>query len=843
MRRQNHSCDQCRKSKRACDAPRLDGARRRATADAAVGLTERADAEPRTRPCSYCLRTKKKCTMEWARSQMMLVGSAPSSTSSGASDQSNPAPFKRQRTEMDRVRPWVVDDTIDEEFDPGCASAFLQDASQIQDLVFEDAAIPDLDLAVTLPDTSLEDIFTFNAIPDEGVSQAELPEPSVEALNGSAAADSSASSFPQPGLDFDVYKAWQLPPASSISQSISSSQSRPPRSDTIWPTPKRRRRSSGWTDYQNRSISPFSMDQTMMARSNNQLISTNLLQIYHDVFEHNLSCWLTEVTCPYKTQRWRPDGADTADLRREWGPSWSNRIYRRTVKLDRVAQSTSMVRLARSEDQAVQRALHLSIMAFATQWAQGSRRQRQRYASTSDDNPLEDVVDEMSEEFDRNLQRHFWEQAQRALQDVADVESYRVVCAELIFGLTQKPWPTDDTPVVVVDPAMFSSRNGIRDVKTAVLSQLNGIISKEGPPTYIERAARKMHALKYRYDASRRGLGSGHSDVLNSEDKSTVGLLYWLAVMFDTVSSSMNERPVVVADEDCQHSSPQEESPDEDETASGRWKIDVFIQDDLEAPAQFLHWPCSYEAAAEAVTKSAPVKVLLFRHVSYLQNILRKGGRGHKVEEIIKSTTSIYRYWNMTYGSFFRELVQDFDAVPSRIQGWFVCISAHWHLAAMMLADMVEFVDENNLGVGVTARSRVSSKMASRIRETSVRELSDLASVATPSELVEVPGPQLPDFHHAVNEGTILTEPWTMILIRAFSKASVILLGEADESLRYGRATLGHDGDDFRESLERADECVKALWLLGKKSDMARRIAEVLAAAADGLRGGRRGRV
>ncbi|KAH8714590.1 hypothetical protein BGZ61DRAFT_493008 [Ilyonectria robusta] len=817
MRRQNHSCDQCRKSKRACDAPRLDVARRRAPADAAVGSSERADADARIRPCSYCLRTKKRCTMDWALSQIRLE-SAPSSTSSSSTrDQLNPVPTKRQRIDVDSIQPWTVDDAIEEEFDPGCASTFLQDATQIQDLVFQDAAIPDLDLSTA---TSLN-ILQFDAMPDEGLAQTELLEPSIEGLTGSAVScntsSSSASSFPQPDLNLEIYNAWQLPEACS-----------------------------------NRSISPFSIDQTMMARSNNSLISTNLLQIYHDVFEHNLSCWLTEVTCPYKPPRWRPDVASTANLKREWGPFWSNRIYRRTVKLDRVAQSGSMVLLSRSEDQAAQRALHLAIMAFATQWAQGSRRQRQRYSATidaSDDNPLDDLADEMADEFDRNLQRHFWEQAQRALQEVSDVESYRVVCAELIFGLTQKPWSNHDSPNIL-DPAMFSSRHGIRDMKTSIVTQINSIISKEGPPIYVERAARKMHALKYRYDAIRRRLDSstnGHGKKvaetlsISAEDKHTIGLLYWLAVMFDTVSSSMNERPVVVGDEECQHSSPQEESSidDEvDETSSGRWKIDVFIQDDLQAPAQFLHWPCSYEAAAEAVTRSAPVKVLLFRHVSYLQNILRKGGRGQKVEEILRSTTSVYRYWNMTYGSFFRELVQQFDGVPPRIQGWFVCISAHWHLAALMLADLVEFVDENNLGVEVAVRSRVNSKMASRIRETSVRELSDLASVATPP--TEEPGnhaaPQLPDFHHAVNEGTILTEPWTMILIRAFSKASVILLGEADESLRYGRATLGHNNEDFKKSLERAEECVKALWLLGKKSDMARKIAEVLSVASDGLR-------
>lgn len=57
-RRQNHSCDQCRKSKRACDALCLD-------------LTRRAtlsNIDRQRSPCSYCARTKKRCTMEWARS-------------------------------------------------------------------------------------------------------------------------------------------------------------------------------------------------------------------------------------------------------------------------------------------------------------------------------------------------------------------------------------------------------------------------------------------------------------------------------------------------------------------------------------------------------------------------------------------------------------------------------------------------------------------------------------------------------------------------------------------------------------------------------------------------------
>lgn len=608
-----------------------------------------------------------------------------------------------------------------------------------------------------------------------------------------------------------------------------------PGSDKSRQRQKRRRTSRSWSVHQQASLSPFSIDQNMMARSNTQFISTNLLKIYHDVLEHNLSCWLTEVTCPY-----RP-GSNTSS-HSEWGASWTNRIYIRTQRLDQVAQSAKLIQLTRSEDQAATRALHLAIMAFATQWAQGSRRQRERYRHFGDpfeDNQPEDFLDEISEEFDRNIQRHFWEQAQRALQDVADVESYRVACAELVFGLTQKPWGRDD------DDDSTSATEGFdfllgqepRFDADSMMAEIGDIISRDGAPIFMERAARKMHALKFQFDSTRRGLdgfrrGRKASDslaVMSPEDRGTVGLLFWLSIMFDTVSSSMNERPVVVSDAESQHDDARQyaENPD------GQWNVPLFIQDSLEQPYRAVHWPCTYEAAAEAVTKSAPVKVLLYRHVSYLQNILRKGGRGDKVEQIIRNSISVFRYWNLTHGAFFKELLQDYEAVPGRIQSWFVCISCHWHLAALMLADLIEYVDENELGVASLSYARLGSKMISRIRESSARELSDLAKVSTPDRgTTGMISPSLSHFHDAVNEATILTEPWTIILIRAFSKAAVLLISEASDFLEFGLTPRG----SFQESLARADECTKGLWLLGKKSDMARRVADRLSVAIEKLR-------
>lgn len=629
-----------------------------------------------------------------------------------------------------------------------------------------------------------------------------------------------------------------------------------------------------------RSLSPSAAENMMVTRINNSCISENLLRIYHDVLEHNFSCWVTEETCPYTASRrwerrtpgmaystWAQNNDISSERRslparqqqqqQEIGPQWSNRIYQRVIKLDRIAQATGLMQLTRSQDQAVQKALHLSIMAFATQWAQGSRH-RESYAVDFAEGSLQEqqlsTLGSSAEEFDRQLQRSMWEQARKALRDCSHIESYRLVCAELIFGLTQQPWEETDVDEPEAGGGMRIDRQNAVEVRNTVLSKVTEILSREGPPVFLEAAVRKMSALKFSFDGhgsdltpadngfpSQRSHQSSTTGVISAEDKETVALLYWMVVMFDTLSSSMNERPVVVADEDSQHEAAQETHMENEPPATKRrsryterWRIDLFIQDNPESPSKSqVRWPCSYDEAANMVTRSAPVKVLLYRYVHYLQSMIRRPRTacGQPIEETIRDTLMVYRYWNITYGAFFRELVEHYDSVPARIRGWFVCIAAHWHLAALMLADLVEIVDRNGLGLPEAAQSRSSADTVSRVRKSSSRQLSDLARVATPLDDARTM-PQMPDFHFAVSEGTILTEPWTMVLIRAFTKASVLHLWEADDhGPREQADSLGHGREEYRESLRRCEECVRALWFLGKKSDMARTLATVLSKA------------
>jgi hypothetical protein len=176
-------------------------------------------------------------------------------------------------------------------------------------------------------------------------------------------------------------------------------------------------------------------------------------------------------------------------------------------------------------------------------------------------------------------------------------------------------------------------------------------------------------------------------------------------------------------------------------------------------------------------------------------------------------------------GTFFRELLQNYNSIPGRIQSWFICICAHWNLGVLLLADLIHHIDENALGLPSPSQSRNNCKWVMRIRERSAKELSDLARVTAPDNTASIV-PTLSEFHHAINQCMILTEPWTVILIRAFSKAANYWMGEVNELLQVDKA-----GEELEERLGRGEECIRILWILGKKSDIARRCAETLSRA------------
>ncbi|KLO83584.1 regulatory protein alcR [Fusarium fujikuroi] len=872
VRRQNHSCDHCRKSKKACDGY-IRNEKPAVSPDATSptsGSQIYGGSEPGLKSCSYCIRTKKVCSLnpQWgktrSRSRVSETGSSITSTSNDSSQS------KRKRNESPAT---TTAPSVNAKYCDITAANMLQmiqDSTPGQGLSwnnpFANADIPSfLSMDPTLDGQSLAMSFSSPESASQTVAKGTIDEglPELTKQTSHAATDALDNATSYSGSqDFDINNLWDLDFSdinSAPLDTLSSIESPAYGHKAVQVKRRARLPSNDWSGYPNFSPSPFTSDSLIMQTSNRYMITESLLQIYHDVLENNLACWLAEENCPYKLQvvaRTSPApepkaGATPGSSRQnpnlppEWGAAWSNRMYRRVVELDRAAQSARLINLTRSESQAASRVLDLVIMAFTTQWAQGNRRQ-ERFSMGANDFATEadDLADALNQEFEESLQQSVWEQAKRALQDVVDVESYRVIYAELIFGLTQKPWASDE-----YQQKSFGSKKGKsgKGIKENAMPEIIEIMSQEGPHIYLERATRKIHALKFRFEASESGFmetSKKHAPRrLTEENRRTIGLLYWLAVMFDTVSSSMNERPVALADEDCQHEDADQILADSMRAAqksrrgSQRWEMELFIQDDATKPTVGTRWPCSYDDAMQMVAKSAPVKILIYRHLSYLQNALRKRECPQAIEEIIQQTTLLYRYWNMTHGAFFRDLIRHYDTVPPRIRSWFFCIAVPWHLGALMLADVLEFIDKNNYGLDQARQKRLSGNVAARIRKASAIELADLAQVTTPRLFQEagMNAAQLPDYHFAVSEGPLLTEPWTVILIRGFTKACLFHLDMADDFQQHEGDLLGHDSEDFQDSLRRAEYCIRALWCLGKKSEMSRNITKVLVGALQEL--------
>ncbi|KAG9496501.1 hypothetical protein J7337_011277 [Fusarium musae] len=823
-------------------------------------------SEPGLKSCSYCIRTKKVCSLnpQWgktrSRSRVSETGSSITSTSDSSQS-------KRKRNESPAT---TTAPSLNAKYCDMTAANMLQmiqDSTPGQGLSwnnpFTNTDIPSfLSMDPTLDAQSLAMSFSSpesasQTIAQEGIDES-LPELTKQTSHAATDSLDNATSY-SGSQDFDINNLWDLDFSdinSAPLDTLSSVESPAYGQKAVQVKRRARLPSNDWSGYPNFSPSPFTSDSLIMQTSNRFMITESLLQIYHDVLENNLACWLAEENCPYKLQvvaRGSPApepklGATPGPSRQnpnlppEWGAAWSNRMYRRVVELDRASQSARLINLTRSESQATSRVLDLVIMAFTTQWAQGNRRQ-ERFSDFATE--ADDLADALNQEFEESLQQSVWEQAKRALQDVVDVESYRVIYAELIFGLTQKPWASDE-----YQQKSFGSKKGKsgKGIKENAMPEIIEIMSQEGPHIYLERATRKIHALKFRFEASESGFTETSKKYaprrLTEENRRTIGLLYWLAVMFDTVSSSMNERPVALADEDCQHEDAEQILADSMRAAqksrrgSQRWEMELFIQDDAAKPTVGTRWPCSYDDAMQMVAKSAPVKILIYRHLSYLQNALRKRECPQAIEEIIQQTTLLYRYWNMTHGAFFRDLIRHYDTVPPRIRSWFFCIAVPWHLGALMLADVLEFIDKNNYGLDQARQKRLSGNVAARIRKASAIELADLAQVTTPRLFQEagINAAQLPDYHFAVSEGPLLTEPWTVILIRGFTKACLFHLDMADDFQQHEGDLLGHDdSEDFQDSLRRAEYCIRALWCLGKKSEMSRNITKVLVGALQEL--------
>ena len=564
-------------------------------------------------------------------------------------------------------------------------------------------------------------------------------------------------------------------------------------------------------------------------------IKKSLLKIYHDCLEGALSCWLMERNCPYITSpKFHLALGGRHKTQEEWGPTWTNRIITQVCGLDR--SHFSMSARSKAEEKQASKAFNLAIMAFAAQWAQQGRRAGERLSAAT--HPAEasgvstpaswerEDIDLLTDSgFGRSLQRSLWHEANTALHDAAKSSSFKVIFALIVFSLAQKP----------LDQAagLDISNGSMQDRKT-----MSSILNADGPPIFLDMALRQLDDQQRRLKDARRGKCG---TVLGSEDDQTFKLLFWLAIMFDTLSAAMNHRSFVVGDRD---------SILENGTAGGATEttsnrgLDELTSVDVDVPRgpdlwgsyfldsrsaagetrqTYARWPCSYEEAASALCDAAPVKVLIFRRVAQLQDLKYRKAGPEALESAINAAMAVYNFWNDTYGRFIGDLVEHHESLPTRIQSWYILLAGHWHLAVFLLADLVEELDEAGMTQEAERRARGGLDFVQNLRMHSVCAVSDLGQRSRYSD-EDLSFSKDQSFHFAVNKAALLTEPWTVVLVRSFGGAGEILVKQI-----LSESTVNNHFGSVRELRLRLQHCIDALWLLGKKSDMALLVAKVLA--------------
>ncbi|KAH7094699.1 hypothetical protein FB567DRAFT_431679 [Paraphoma chrysanthemicola] len=568
----------------------------------------------------------------------------------------------------------------------------------------------------------------------------------------------------------------------------------------------------------------------------------SLLRIYHDSMENALSCWLTEHNCPYLMSDSGLLISGPSSATREWGSSWSNRMYNRVIQLDRAYSTVRPRTLTAEEERTASKALNMTIVAFASQWAQAGERSTRRPTEsgvTRDGFPI-------SNDFERSMQESLWHQTSQLLYQSATIDSFRVVFALIIFSLTQRP-------LDMTRPAPQ------RSTTVSGYENFLALVQDEDAPVFLEIALRQLVAQRRkleRYGQRNTYLGSeDFPKSLRREDRATFNLLYWLGVMFDTLSAATCQRAVVVSDDDC--ALPRlRKDPGERDNASeprntekyppphysfhtgndfdmpshtnahvnddqGVWG-DLFVR--TESPhmePKAARWPCSYKHAASTLSAAAPVKVLLFRRVAQLQALVSQQASAKQIEAGIKAAFYVYNHWHHMYNPFITDCVKHHDELPARVQSWYTLLAGHWHLATFLLSDLLETVDSTHLSPLSERLSRQMSNLVPMLRRQNAIAVADLSRSSIHGSVGEAP-----DFHFALNEAALLTEPWTVVFVRSLCQAGYTLANITSSDV---------PEEERREAKQRCDDCIEGLWFLGRKSDMAylaaRALSEMLAEA------------
>ncbi|KIY00832.1 uncharacterized protein Z520_03498 [Fonsecaea multimorphosa CBS 102226] len=634
------------------------------------------------------------------------------------------------------------------------------------------------------------------------------------------------------------------------------------------------------------STAPLSTRQLHFAdAAMKAMIASGLLRIYHDSFENSLSCWVTENNCPYEIELRDliPHASPTSTAEEAALRLSDNRIFSRVSRLDSAFSLLRGRDLSAVENRAANKALNAAIMAFASQWSHSSHNSfwkskegmsRMKACQTNTAGLFSRSGEPiLSSECERIIQKTLWHEAKMAIQSSAEIDSFKVILAYMIFALTQRPIDGKSKPTTErqTSPA-DSSTNGRRGSDNSSVYEpstqcadpaMDSIVNEEwnpfyasdlealaSPPIYLETAVRNLFSWRRKIERYRKlrskasgDYGHGSMGVLALKDHQTFNLLFWLGIMCDTTSSAITKRPLVIPDEDCamiredlgdfdavppnndeQHSSFSETHDRDKRSLWGEYLLSFKSAGPRNTQPR---WPCKLEEAALVLQEAIPVKVLMFRKVAQLQTLAFRRTPPQELEKCIQEALKVYEQWNTTYGLFMNDCVSQHNFLEPVVQSWYVILDGHWHYGCLLLADTISQIDREEKTMEPQRTLRTTCHLIKELRHNNACAIAKIAQASLSEHKPSVPDNS--EFHFACNGSAILTEPWTDILVRAMGSACQVFiawLSSWDNPVDPNHEWV-HARTEYQDLYNQAEACVQGMTLLGRKSDAANYTAEM----------------
>lgn len=526
---------------------------------------------------------------------------------------------------------------------------------------------------------------------------------------------------------------------------------------------------------------------------------------------------------------------------------------------------------------------------LAASQSRANRSKSVREVQTLIDASLFDFAEAKLASFDRSLQVTLWNEAHRALQKAIGIDSFQVAFAQVIFGFTQRPLSSEEFRRIKNNwessAEYFDSSSALDSLSSSGMMwsddeaspqsnfhrtptvdrtgsrgsiESQELLDLEKDSLHLRDSLMRLSARRVRLSSPRTRQQRDHElaglsppdreDDNYLMDRMTFNQLFWLVMMCDTLSAAINNRLPIVSDQDSvvllaikgrqnQTSkptlSPVHSEAGDSESLSYKsndpcadseehpWGLYFLGRDIAARVTRSIHWPFSTDTAAVLLSEAAPVKALLYRRVKQIQNARFLRASCTQLEQSIFGALKVYEHWNKNFGGFISTCIEHHDELPLQIQSWYTVLVSHWNLACYLLTDLIEELDNLEESDQHHAAIRKSCGLLFHIRKQSAFEVADIGRIGRVRQ--DCTFRQTNEFHPSVNDGALLTEPWSEIMIRSFSRVSdqyLTWLSEIDQP-RTDDLDMWQSLGDCSLLYQKLDCCVEALLDLGRKSDLA----------------------